>query len=181
MTNEHVVGEVEATIGRMALGGRPLKIEEIHTSRSLLGIEDDLAIIRCRKPHGLPPVQIAQDPPKIGDALYFVNQYGACQHGILHFVGSRGSAFRALVEAGMVNMDDPSYHFRSKIEGLFKIAGSDIYYSGHKLHEGDSGSPVFNTQGEVTAVICAFGHLTRQSHSVSLPGMKALIEAAYAL
>ncbi|MBI1363429.1 MAG: hypothetical protein GC134_05545 [Proteobacteria bacterium] len=134
----------------------------------------DIAIIEFTAPHGLPVVTQAAANPAVGDKVMFDNKYGAFKEGVVHFYGDRGTIWRTLINAGIVNPNALPDTLENRLKDADDAALTDLY-TDMPVRDGDSGSPVFNEQGELVGMAYATSKLTYQSMVMPIEQMKAYI------
>lgn len=141
-----------------------IRVENIH--------DLDMAIIVFAKPHGLTPVTLAAQNPAADTPIAFTNRYDRLCKGRVHGYFSHADILQAIVTAGIV----PTLHIPMRMySAMHKSTRKDLLCS-LSSHSGDSGSPVYNEQGEVVGMLFACSKLTYQTMLVPVETLREHID-----
>jgi len=122
----------------------------------------DIAIIAFSKPHGLPIAPLAQTGPAVGMPIMFSNKNGTFRKGSVNFYGSSDNLWDALITSGILDPQAMPPKLERVIKELKPFRTTDLF-SNLVVKNGDSGSPVFNMQGEIIGMAHATSRITYQS------------------
>lgn len=177
LTNHHVVGHASRNVNSLRLNGVKLHVKRIITAREAIGTNDDLAIIECAGPHGIPVPPIAAVAPTKGSALQYINQDGRRLKARLHCQAGHQTLFNVLEEAGLIDYEDEGFVTGRDDLKKARLDKTSMYHTGLRCRHGDSGSAAYNAEGEVIGVIFAIHKVTRQSLVVPYEVMQSFIAA----
>lgn len=136
----------------------------------------DMAIIVFTAPHGLTPVTLASQNPAPGTPIAFTNKYGHRQKGQVHGYHSHSDMLQALVTGGIVPANGVPLKMHSDMQ---RCTRKDLLCELHS-QSGDSGSPVYNEQGEVIGMLFAASKITGQTMLVPVEVLREHINCQLA-
>ena len=152
-------------------GSRPINARLIRTSA-----EADIALVKIDMPKKLPKVQIAagENPPAVGGAITVLGYPCACMETVRFMTTNEAGDVRQLretipeptVAAGTIaRLSDPIVQ---KSGQVLIGSGGDLYVLNAAADHGNSGGPVFDSTGNVIAVL-TYGHPSRETTTFAVP------------
>jgi S1-C subfamily serine protease len=152
-------------------GSRPISARLIRTSA-----EADIALVKIDMPKKLPKVQIAPgvDPPAVGGAITVLGYPCTCMETVRLMTTNEAGDVRQLrdtipeptVVAGTIaRLSDP---IMQKPGEVLLGSGGDLYVLNAAADHGNSGGPVFDSTGNVIAVL-TYGSASRETTTFAVP------------